>query len=65
VRPTFFDSQAKYGFAASKLISFAGMCRIESVEPTGAACRLRVVCAVDYRLRRIPDMDASPHGVTN
>jgi hypothetical protein len=38
---------------------------IESVEPADAACRLRVVCAVDYRLRRIPDMDASPHGVTN
>ena len=39
--------------------------RIESVGSTGASCRVRVVYAVDYRLRRIPDMDASGHGMTN
>ena len=39
--------------------------RIESVEPAGAACRIGAVYAVDYRLRRIPDMDASGHGMTN
>ena len=39
--------------------------RIESVGSTGAACHVRVVCVVDYRLRRIPDMDASGHRMTN
>ena len=33
--------------------------RIESVGSAGAVCRMRVVCVVDYRLRRISDMDAS------
>jgi hypothetical protein len=47
------------------LIPCAGMRRLESVELAGATCRVRAVCAVDYRLRRIPDMDASRHGVTN
>ena len=39
--------------------------RIESVGSTSAACHVRVVCVVDYRLRRIPDMDASGHRMTN
>ena len=39
--------------------------RTESVEPAGAACRVRAFCAVDYRLRRISDMDALRHGMTN
>jgi len=39
--------------------------RIEPVEPAGVACRVVAVCAVDYRLRRISDVDASGHGVTN
>ena len=39
--------------------------RIESVGSTGAPCRIGVVCVVDYRLRRISDVDASRHGMTN
>jgi hypothetical protein len=49
------------GVAAIGAVYFA----IESAEPAGAACRVRAVCAVDYRLRRISDMDASRHGMTN
>jgi predicted MFS family arabinose efflux permease len=49
------------GAAAIGAVFFA----IESVEPAGAACRIGAVCAVDYRLRRIPDMDASGHAMTN
>jgi hypothetical protein len=30
-----------------------------------AACRIGAVCAVDDRLRRVSDMDASRHGMTN
>jgi hypothetical protein len=31
----------------------------------GAARGVRAVCVVDHRLRRIPDMDASDHRMTN
>jgi hypothetical protein len=51
------------GVAAIGAVFFA----IESkpVEPAGAACRVGAVYAVDDRLRRISDMDASRHGMTN
>jgi hypothetical protein len=39
---------------------------IDSTQSTGcAAHRVRAVCTIDYRLRRISDMDASRHRMTN
>jgi hypothetical protein len=36
-----------------------------SVAAVGAARGVHAVCVVDHRLRRIPDMDALDHGMTN
>ena len=51
------------GVAAIGAVFFA----IESNQSSRLAllAALRAVCAVDYRLRRISDMDASRHGMTN
>jgi hypothetical protein len=39
--------------------------RFDSTGPAGAAHRVRAVRTIDGRLRRISDMDASRHGMTN